>query len=275
MLTEEGFEEPVAEPSEPDAQMPDQAPKRGRGRGGGRGGGRGKKEGAKAGRGGGKRAPVTTCICPTCTAPKYPGSRFCSLFHHKKAADNLAYQRRTRSLSEEEKEAFDKAMANDGEAGKLVEQFALDNPPELKKKQLFDFAKFCRTTGQRVSQQVQKGKKPFTEKAYYKHAENVLGLTTEEAREEWKLYVNNKALKRDNEGHKGAERIWIPAHDLDMDTREHYVDNQVIEGSEDFRAPTDADRKMLQARVLCYCVGVQCKISCPLRASADSAGQAR
>ena len=60
-----------------------------------------------------------------------------------------------------------------------------------------------------------------------------------------------------------------------MDTREHYVDNQVIEGSEDFRAPTDADRKMLQARVLCYCVGVQCKISCPLRASADSAGQAR
>ena len=122
-------------------------------------------------------------------------------------------------------------MANDGEAGKLVEQFALDN------------------TGQRVSQQVQKGKKPFTEKAYYKHAENVLGLTTEEAQEEWKLYVNNKALKRDNEGRKGAERIWIPAHDLDMDTREHYVDNQVIEGSEDFRAPTDADRKMLQARV--------------------------
>ena len=39
MLTEEGFEEPVAEPSEPDAQMPDQAPKRGRGRGGGRGAG--------------------------------------------------------------------------------------------------------------------------------------------------------------------------------------------------------------------------------------------
>ncbi|CAE7253612.1 unnamed protein product [Symbiodinium sp. CCMP2592] len=252
MVTEEGFEEPEQTGAD-DTAMPADVDVPGRGRGGrgrgGRGRGRGTKAAGKnqsAGRGGKKAAPVTTCICPNCTAPKYPGSRFCSLFHHKKAWDNLCYQRRTRSLTDEEKEAFDKGMANDGEAGKVVEQFATDNPPELKKKQLFDFAKFCRVTGQRLSKQVQKGNKPFTERAYYKYAENVLGLSTEEAEEEWKVYVANKTLRRDNEGHKGAERIWIPAHDLDVDTREHYVDNQVIEGSEDFKAPTDADRKMLQ-----------------------------
>lgn len=130
------FEQPQEPESVEEAPEP-HANGRGRGRNGrGRGGRQGGNDRGSGSRGKGpnKRATASTCICPNCTAPKYPGSRFCSLFHHKKAWDNMLYQRKTRSITKEQAEAFDERMRIDHEAGKEVAQFALDNPPELKKK---------------------------------------------------------------------------------------------------------------------------------------------
>ena len=51
----------------------------------GKGRGRGKANAkSKAGGAGKKREPVTSCICPGCPFPKYPGSRFCATNDHKK-----------------------------------------------------------------------------------------------------------------------------------------------------------------------------------------------
>ena len=128
------FEQPQEPESVEEAPEP-HANGRGRGRNGrGRGGRQGGKGSGSRGKGPNKRATASTCICPNCTAPKYPGSRFCSLFHHKKNWDNMLYQRKTRSITKEQAEAFDERMRIDHEAGKEVAQFALDNPPELKKK---------------------------------------------------------------------------------------------------------------------------------------------
>ena len=109
---------------------------RGRGRGGRGGRGRDASAAPKA-KGGKKIQPVTTCIVPGCQCPKYPGSRFCSVNPHTKVFNNVMYQRRTRKdLSNEDKEAFDRSMKDNGLAGKTVGQFALDNPLELCKKGL-------------------------------------------------------------------------------------------------------------------------------------------
>eukprot|EP00435_Cladocopium_sp_Y103_P072148 s111_g39.t1 len=62
----------------------------------------------------GRRQPVTSCVCPGCPFPKYQGSRFCSEADHKKAWDNMVYQRRSRKdISEEDKQNFDESMKDD------------------------------------------------------------------------------------------------------------------------------------------------------------------
>ena len=124
------------------------------------------------------------CICPGCEFMKYPGSRFCSEADRKRGYDNLVYQRRMRKdISDKSKESFDLAMKSDEVAGKEVLDFCRDNPPELRKKGLVDFAKFDRIRGMKVSASELAGDIPMTERAFLKHCENVLGLTDEEAAE--------------------------------------------------------------------------------------------
>ena len=48
-------------------------------KGRGRGNAKAKPKAAVAGK---KREPVTSCICPGCPFPKYPGSRFCATNDH-------------------------------------------------------------------------------------------------------------------------------------------------------------------------------------------------
>ena len=219
-------------------------PAKGRGRGGRGGRGRGGKRGNLEG---GKKQPVTTCVVPGCTCPKYPGSRFCSLQGHKNSWDAMIYQRRSRKdLTKEQKEAFDETMKDDSQAGRAVQQFSLDNPPQLRKKQLIDFARFVRIRGERVATVGEKGTRPMTERAWYKYAENIEGLTEKEAQEQWLDFYKDQNTKRDAEGFRGAERLWLPCHEMSKNAREHYVDNQVVEGSGDFKAPTLEDRTMLK-----------------------------
>ena len=86
----------------------------------------------------------------------------------------------------------------------------------------------------------------MTEKAFYKHAENVLGLDEKEASELWEEYQQDRSVERDNNGFRGAERLWIPAHELKSKDREHYSDSRAVEGSDNIRAPPMEDRRMLQ-----------------------------
>lgn len=198
---------------------------------------------------GGKKEPVTSCICPNCPFPKYPGSRFCAANDHKRAWDNMVYQRRSRkNITEEEKKAFDDAMKDDSYAGKAVDTFARDNPPEMRKKGLVDFTQFLRITGERVGRKDSRGEVPMTERAFYKHCENILGLDDEESKEMWREYDQDPQIERDSKGFRGALRLWIPAHEVKSNEREHYVDNRVVEGSDTIKAPSLEDRKILQDR---------------------------
>lgn len=86
----------------------------------------------------------------------------------------------------------------------------------------------------------------MTEKAFYKHCDNVSGLEMEEAQELWREYYNDKSILRDNKGFRGSERLWLPLHEMQTKEREHYVDNRVIEGSGDIKAPSMKDRKVLE-----------------------------
>lgn len=198
---------------------------------------------------GGKKEPVTSCICPNCPFPKYPGSRFCAANDHKRAWDNMVYQRRSRkNITEEEKKAFDDAMKDDSYAGKAVDTFARDNPPEMRKKGLVDFTQFLRITGERVGRKDSRGEVPMTERAFYKHCENILGLDEAESKEMWREYDQDPQIERDSKGFRGALRLWIPAHEVKSNEREHYVDNRVVEGSDTIKAPSLEDRKILQDR---------------------------
>ena len=194
-----------------------------------------------------QRQPLGSCICPGCSFPKYPGSRFCSTGEHKRAYDNMMYQRRSRKdVTEAQKAAFDQEMKDDGFAGKAVLAFSKDNPPEMRRKGLVDFTKFVRVYGERCGSKSVKGRVPMTEKAFYKHCENVLGLTEEEAKEAWEEYQADPLTEKDNEGFRGSERLWLPVSEVRSKEREHYVDNQVQEGSGDIKAPSAEDRKMLK-----------------------------
>ena len=194
-----------------------------------------------------RRQPVTSCICPGCPFPKYQGSRFCSEADHKKAWDNMVYQRRTRkNISEEEKKNFDESMKDDGIAGKAVLDFSRDNPPEMRKKGLVDFTRFERSKGHRISTRTTSALVPMTERAFFKHCENILGLTPEESEEFWKEFYADKSLQRDQKGFRGAERLWLPLNELKSKEREHYTDNKVVEGCGDIKNPSLKDRQVLE-----------------------------
>ena len=62
----------------------------------------------------------------------------------------------------------------------------------------------------------------------------------------WDELYNDRSVDRDKLGFKGAERLWVPSHQLRVREREHYLDNRVIEGSDAIRAPDMAQRDMLQ-----------------------------
>ena len=195
----------------------------------------------------GKKQPATSCICPGCMYPKYPGSRFCSLGSHKKAWDNLVYQRRSRKdVSEAQKQAFDQAMSDDAYAGKEVAQFLLDNPPEMRRKGLVDFARYERVVGLRVSKDDQDGSVPMTERAFLKYCDNTLGLDDQEALEYWQALYSDRAIERDHDGYKGAEQLWVPAHRMRLNSRSRYVDNRSLETSDNIKAPTADQRQMLR-----------------------------
>ena len=169
------------------------------------------------------------------------------LLDHKKAWDNMVYQRRTRkNITEGERKAFDEAMKDDGFAGKSVERFALDNPPEMKKKGLVDFTQFIRVIGQRVAQRDAAGDVPMTEKAFYKHCENVLGLSDQEAADYWREYEDDPRIERDQKGFRGSLRLWLPMQEYKVKEREHYVDNQVVEGSDVMKAPSEENRRIFK-----------------------------
>ena len=124
---------------------------------------------------------------PGCLAPKYPGSRFCSLNDHKRSWDNMCYQRRSRrDITDSQRQSFDESMKQEDVAGREVLIFHRDNPPECGKKSLIDFVRFERIRGVRNSLKDSDGDVPMTERQFYKHCENVLGLTEEEMTEFWK-----------------------------------------------------------------------------------------
>ena len=204
---------------------------------------------AKAGAGGlVKRSPGSSCICPGCPFPKYAGSRFCATADHKKGWDNMLYQRKNRKdITDEDRKNFDESMKDDGVAGKAVLEFSRDNPPEMKRKGLVDFARFERVKGHRLSSKTSAGNVPMTEKAFYKHCENVLCLSEEEASEFWLEFDSDKSLQRDNGGFRGAERLWLPLHEMQSKERDHFVENRAVEGSGDIKAPSTEDRKILEA----------------------------
>ena len=215
---------------------------------------------AKAGAGGAvvKRSPASSCICPGCPFPKYQGSRFCSAANHKKAWDNMVYQRKSRKdITDEDRKNFDESMKDDGIAGKAVLEFSRDNPPEMKRKGLVDFARFERVKGHRLSNKTSAGNVPMTEKAFYKHCENVLGLSEEESQEYWREFDNDKSLQRDNNGFRGAERLWLPLHEMESKERDHFVENRAVEGSGDIKAPTIEDRRILEAGKSFICLDIQ------------------
>ena len=236
----------------PECKAEDKGKGKGRGRGRGRArnnsdSGNGRGRGRADGENKKKQQPVTTCICPGCSYPKYPGSRFCSMGDHKRAWDNMVYQRRSRKeVTDEQKRAFDDAMKDDGFAGREVAKFAKDNPPEMRRKGLVDFLRFERIRGEKVSTNEQHGRMPMTEKAFYKHCDNVLGLSEEESKEYWLELYEDRTVERDSKGYRGAERLWIEAHDLKFNAREHFVANQVVESSDQVKAPTEEQRTIFK-----------------------------
>ncbi|CAE7268103.1 unnamed protein product [Symbiodinium sp. CCMP2592] len=224
-----------------DDDAPVTPPRRGRGRGrGGRSArekdNKDKDAGGRGGRGK-KNQPLTMCICPGCEWPKYPGSRFCSQNDHKRGYDNLMYQRRSRKdITEAQKVEFDSQMKSDEFAGRTVLEFVKDCPPELRKKTLFDFARFERSKGMRVSTNEQSGDIPMTERAFYKHCDNEL--------------YNDRNVGRDHGGFRGAEQLFIPAHRMRLNNREHFVENRIVEGSNNMAAPSQETRQMLSKHLL-------------------------
>ena len=239
---------------EPDAQAEasagDEKGKKKPGKGGKKGRGKGSKKAAEPknakGAGPTKKQPASTCIVPGCLAPKYPGSRFCSLNDHKRSWDNMCYQRRSRrDITDSQRQSFDESMKQEDVAGREVLIFHRDNPPECRKKSLIDFARFERIRGVRNSLKDSDGDVPMTERQFYKHCENVLGLTEEEMTEFWKELQDNPRIERDNDGWRGAEQLWVPAHKMRLREKEKYVDNRHVEGSGDMKAPTTEQRDML------------------------------
>ena len=65
----------------------------------------------------------------------------------------------------------------------------------------------------------------------------------------WLELYNNPSIKRDENGFRGAEQLFVPAQHMRIREKEHYVDNAVIEGSDALRTPTMDQRNMLQQHV--------------------------
>ena len=61
----------------------------------------------------------------------------------------------------------------------------------------------------------------------------------------WKELYNDRNVSRDHGGFRGAEQLYVPAHRMRLNDREHFVENKIVEGSNNIAAPSQETRQML------------------------------
>lgn len=139
-------------------------------------------------------------------------------------------------------------MKDDSFARAQVLEFTKLNPPDKKfqRKQLMDWVGFKKVHGVRVSHKEGTKDKPMTEKAFKVWATKKQGLSDTEADSEWKKYLNDPKIDRDNDGLLGALQLWIPKFNYRSWERDTFVDNVVEQGSKPLRNAKEDDVELLK-----------------------------
>lgn len=242
-------EEVKAEDGEPERDQDEDAIKQDSGKAHMKGKAKAKPRAAKAKAGaGGSSSSVSTCSCPSCENLRKGHSKYCE--RHKRNYDNMLYQR-SRNENEEERKAFDAAMANMVTQAQEVEKFGFDNPGDskYKKQSLIQWSRFTRQYGQRTEQGEVDRDKPYTKEKFKKYCTDVEGLTEEESKSWWKMFYDNPAIERDNSGPFGREVLYLPLDRFRERKRVNYIDVNYQEGSKELKNASAKDRAVLRQHV--------------------------
>ncbi|CAK0845012.1 unnamed protein product [Prorocentrum cordatum] len=161
----------------------------------------------------------------------------------------VEYQRDHRKdITDEERKAFEVLWARDAGAGEYVVK---DNPPELKRKNLIDFAQFVRVRGEKAYKSRTEADAPMTHAAFLIWAVQVQGFSSEEADDWWQELKNDRNIDRDSNGPRGRFQLYIPSVERRIVRgREQYEDNQAVEGNNKNKKPPEEYRAMLERNVL-------------------------
>ncbi|CAK0870103.1 unnamed protein product, partial [Prorocentrum cordatum] len=126
-----------------------------------------------------------------------------------------------------------------------------DNPPELKRKNLIDFAQFVRKRGEKAYKSKTEADVPMTHAAFLIWAVQVQGFSSEEADDWWQELKNDRNIDRDSNGPRGRFQLYIPnVERRKVRGREQYEDNQAVEGNKKNKKPPEEYRAMLERHVL-------------------------
>lgn len=197
-----------------------------------------------------KSAPAgaASCSCPSCESARKGHSKYCE--RHKRNYDNMMYQR-SRNENEEERKAFDAAMANTISQAQEVERFGIENPGDMKYKRhnLIQWCRFTRQYGQRTEQAECDRETPYTKEKFTIYATDQEGLSAEEAATWWKSFYDNPAIDRDNSGPFGREVLYLPLHKFRERKRLNYIDVGFEEGSKEQKNASVKYRQVLRQHV--------------------------
>ncbi|CAK0911056.1 unnamed protein product, partial [Prorocentrum cordatum] len=126
-----------------------------------------------------------------------------------------------------------------------------DNPPELKRKNLIDFAQSVRVRGEKAYKSKTEADVPMTHAAFLIWAVQVQGFSSEEADDWWQELKNDRNIDRDSNGPRGRFQLYTPSVERrKVRGREQYEDNQAVEGNKKNKKPPEEYRAMLERHVL-------------------------
>ncbi|CAE7506268.1 unnamed protein product, partial [Symbiodinium necroappetens] len=193
----------------------------------------------------GRKEVQKECLIPTCDEIKKPGSKFCR--HHHCHCDNAKYA--ASKVSEEQRQAVVEGFKDDAKAVEMVEEWSQRNiASPLFKQGVCDWSEWNARFGLRVSIKEGAKTKPYEKREYIIRQVSKFGRTEEQAKSLWNE-AEASSCRRDHGGFQGQLRLWLAKEEYEDKSKERFVDESALEGTNRKKKMKDKDRDAMRMHV--------------------------
>ena len=189
----------------------------------------------------GRKEVQKECLMPACDELKKPGSKFCR--HHHCHCDNAKYA--AGRDSEEQKQAVIEGFKDDAKAVEMIAEWSQRNiASPLFRNGVCDWNEWNARFGLRVSIKEGAKTKPFEKREFIIRQVSKFGRSEEQAKGLWNE-AEASSCRRD----QGQLRLWLAKGEYEDKSKERYVDESALEGTNRKKKMKDKDRDAMRMHV--------------------------